>query len=126
MKKLLLIPFLFLLPFGIVFGDSYFSLHYINVLGSFGYSPSNDEVNICVYDNGTTTGHQGTHHITVTDSDTFTFTVSSSRTPTGSFTVGSAAYTTFAPQGVVVEWDATNKILFYIQNSYDNQGTDAT
>ena len=54
MKKLLLIPYLFLLPFGIAFGDSYFSLHYNNVLGSFGYSPSNDEVNICVYDNGTT------------------------------------------------------------------------
>ena len=27
---------------------------------------------------------------------------------------------------VVVEFDATNNILFYIQNSYDNQGTDAT
>ncbi len=64
---------------------------------------------------GATTGHQGTHHITVTDSDTFTFAVSSSRTPTGSFTVGSAAYTTFAPQGIVVEFDATNKILFYVQ-----------
>ena len=25
-----------------------------------------------------------------------------------------------------MEWDATNKILFYVQNSYDNQGTDAT
>ena len=75
---------------------------------------------------GATTGHQGTHHITVTDSDTFTFAVSSSRTPTGSFTVGTAAYTTFIPQGIVVEWDATNKILFYVQNVYDNQGTDAT
>ena len=75
---------------------------------------------------GVTTGHQGTHHITRVDDDTFTFAVSSSRTPTGSFTVGTAAYTTFAPQGVVVEFDATNKILFYVQNSYDNQGTDAT
>ena len=77
---------------------------------------------------GATTGHQGTHHITVTDADTFTITVSTSRTPTGSFTFGSpaCAYTTFAPQGVVVEFDATNKILFYVQNSYDNQGTDAT
>ena len=75
---------------------------------------------------GATTGHQGTHHITVTDSDTFTITVSSSRTPTGAFTVGSAAYTTFVPQGIIVEWDATNKILFYVQNVYDNQGTDAT
>lgn len=77
---------------------------------------------------GATTGHQGTHHITVTDADTFTITVSTSRTPTGSFTLGSpaCAYTTFAPQGIVVEFDATNKILFYVQNSYDNQGTDAT
>ncbi len=75
---------------------------------------------------GATTGHQGTHHITVTDSDTFTFAVSSSRTPTGAFTVGSAAYTTFIPQGIVVEWDVTNKILFYVQNVYDNQGTDET
>ena len=75
---------------------------------------------------GATTGHQGTHHITVTDSDTFTFTVSSSRAPTGSFTVGSAAYTTFAPEGIIVEYDATNNILFYVQNVYDNQGTNAT
>ena len=78
---------------------------------------------------GATTGHQGTHHITVTDADTFTFVVSTSRTPTGAFTVGSspaATYTTFIPQGIVVEWDATNKILFYVQNVYDNQGTDAT
>ena len=77
---------------------------------------------------GATTGHQGTHHITREDADSFSFTVSSSRTPTGSFTVGdpAAAYTTFIPQGIVVEWDATNKILFYVQNVYDNQGTDAT
>ena len=76
----------------------------------------------------TTNGHIGTHHITVTDSDTFTFTVSASRAPASgaSFTVGSAAYTTFTPQAIVVEWDATNKILFYVQNVYDNQGTDAT
>ena len=61
---------------------------------------------------GATTGHQGTHHITVTDADTFTFVVSTSRTPTGNFTIGTspnqAAYTTFIPQGIVVEWDATN------------------
>ena len=25
-----------------------------------------------------------------------------------------------------MEWDATNKILFYVQNVYDNQGTDST
>ena len=78
---------------------------------------------------GATTGHQGTHHITKTDADTFTFTVSTSRTPTGSFTVGSnpaCTYTTFIPQGIVVEYDATNRILFYVQTVYDNQGTDAT
>ena len=75
---------------------------------------------------GATTGHQGTHHITKTDADTFTFTVSSSRTPTGSFTASGSVYTTFIPQGIVVEWDATNKILFYVQNVYDNQGTDPT
>ena len=78
------------------------------------------------------TGHQGTHHITVTDSDTFTITVSSSRTPTiteGSITAPTnteVTYTTFQPQGIVVEFDATNKVLFYVQNAYDNQGTDAT
>jgi len=75
---------------------------------------------------GTTTGHQGTHHITVTDSDTFTITVSSSRAPTGAFTVGTCVYTTFAPEAIVVEYDATNNILFYVQNVYDNQGTNAT
>ena len=64
------------------------------------------------------TGHRGTHHITVTDSDTFTIAVSSSRTPAvtgGSLTVPTASavsYTTFTPQAKVVEWDATNKILF--------------
>jgi len=82
-----------------------------------------------VFAGGATTGHQGTHHITRVDADTFTFVVSSSRTPTGNFTVGSSpacTYTTFVPQGIVVEWDATNKILFYVQNVYDNQGTDAT
>ena len=72
------------------------------------------------------TGHQGTHHITVTSATAFTYAVSSSIAPSGSFTKGTVAYTTFVPQGIVVEWDATNKILFYVQNSYDNQGTDAT
>jgi len=83
-----------------------------------------------VFAGGATTGHQGTHHITVTDADTFTFTVSTSRTPTGSFTKGTGAsacvYTTFVPQGIVVEYDVTNKIIFYVQTVYDNQGTDAT
>ena len=71
------------------------------------------------------TGHTGTHHITVTDADTFTYTVVASRTPTGTVPTG-VSYTTFSPQGVVVEYDVTNNILFYIQNSYDNQGTDST
>ena len=74
---------------------------------------------------GVTTGHIGSHHITRVDADTFTFVVSSSRTPSGSSPTG-VSYTTFVPQGIVVEWDATNKILFYVQNPYDNQGTDAT
>ena len=72
------------------------------------------------------TGHLGTHHITVTAATTFTYNVTASIAPSGAFTVGSCAYTTFSPQGIVVEWDATNKILFYVQNVYDNQGTDAT
>ncbi len=72
------------------------------------------------------TGHQGTHHITVTSATVFTYEVSSSIAPSGAFTKGTVSYTTFTPQGIVVEWDATNKILFYVQNSYDNQGTDAT
>ena len=75
-------------------------------------------------DSANNTGHTGTHHITVTDADTFTYTVVASRTPTGTVPTG-VSYTTFAPQGVVVEYDATNNILFYIQNSYDNQGTDS-
>ena len=73
-----------------------------------------------------TTGHQGTHHITVTDSDTFTIVVSDSRKPEGTLTGTMPTYTAFDPQGVVVEYDTTNNILFYVQNSYDNQGTDAT
>lgn len=77
---------------------------------------------------GVTTGHIGTHHITVATATTFTFTVDSSRAPTGSFTVGSpaAAYTTSVPEGTVVEWDSSNNVLFYVQTSYDNQGTNAT
>ena len=78
------------------------------------------------FSGGATTGHQGTHHITVTDADTFTYAVSTSRTPTGTLTGTMPTYTTFAPQAIVVEWDATNKVLFYVQNVYDNQGTDAT
>lgn len=80
------------------------------------------------FDGGATTGHIGTHHITVATATTFTFTVDSSRAPTGSFTVGSpaAAYTTSVPEGTVVEWDSSNNVLFYVQTSYDNQGTNAT
>ena len=80
------------------------------------------------FEGGATTGHIGTHHITVATATTFTFTVDSSRAPTGSFTVGSpaAAYTTSVPEGTVVEWDSSNNVLFYVQTSYDNQGTNAT
>jgi hypothetical protein len=78
------------------------------------------------FSGGVTTGHQGTHHVTVTDADTFTIVVSDSRKPTGTLTGTMPTYTAFDPQGVVVEYDTTNNILFYVQNSYDNQGTDAT
>ena len=74
---------------------------------------------------GVTTGHIGTHHITSVDADTFRFTVATSRTPSGTSPTG-VTYTTSVPQGIVVEWDATNKILFYVQTSYADQGTDAT
>jgi len=78
------------------------------------------------FSGGITSGHIGTHHITKIDADTFKFTVATSRTPTGTLTGTMPTYTTFVPQAIVVEWDATNKILFYVQNPYDNQGTDAT
>ena len=78
------------------------------------------------FSSGVATGHQGTHHVTVVDSDTFTIVVSDSRKPEGTLTGTMPTYTAFDPQGVVVEYDTTNNILFYVQNSYDNQGTDAT
>ena len=31
-----------------------------------------------------------------------------------------------SPGNHFVEWDATNKILFYVSSVYDNEGTDAT
>jgi len=77
----------------------------------------------------TTNGHQGTHHITVTNTTTFTYSIASTRSVDVSTTCTNSpthTYTTFDPQAVVVEYDATNNILFYVQNSYDNQGTDAT
>lgn len=78
------------------------------------------------FDGSNGTGHEGTHHITaVPSTTTFSYAVTSSRAPTGNHS-GTTAYTTFQPQGTVVEWDSTNKILFYVQTSYDNQGTDAT
>ena len=74
---------------------------------------------------GQTTGHTGTHHITRTGATTFTYVVESSRAPTGSMS-GTATYTTSVPEGTVVEWDSGNKVLFYVQTSYDSQGTNAT
>ncbi len=74
---------------------------------------------------GQTTGHTGTHHITVASATTFTYVVESTRAPTGSMS-GTATYTTSVPEGTVVEYDASNKILFYVQTSYDSQGTNAT
>jgi hypothetical protein len=73
---------------------------------------------------GQTTGHTGTHHITRTGATTFTYVVESSRAPTGSMS-GTATYTTSVPEGTVVEWDSGNKVLFYVQTSYDSQGTNA-
>jgi hypothetical protein len=77
----------------------------------------------------TTNGHQGTHHITVTNTTTFTYNIASTRSVDASTTATNSpthTYTTFAPQAVVVEYDTANNILFYVQNSYDNQGTDST
>lgn len=75
---------------------------------------------------GQTTGHRGTHHIASTPSTTtFTYVVESTRAPTGSMS-GTATYTTSTPEGTVVEWDSSNKVLFYVQTSYDSQGTNAT
>ena len=74
----------------------------------------------------TNTGHRGTHHITVTGATTFTYVVESTRAPTGTSLTGTATYTTSVPEGTVVEWDSGNKVLFYVQTSYDSQGTNAT
>lgn len=74
---------------------------------------------------GQTTGHRGTHHITVTGATTFTYVVESTRAPTGSMS-GTATYTTSVPEGTIVEYDASNNVLFYVQTSYDSQGTNAT
>jgi len=74
---------------------------------------------------GVTAGYKGTHHITVTDSTHFTYLVSDSRKPTGSFT-GAATMTTSTPEAIVVEFDTTNNILFYVKTSYDSQGTNST
>jgi hypothetical protein len=75
-------------------------------------------------------GHQGTHHITVADSDTFTYKLATSRTPSADSGLAAPSsgmsYTTFAPQGTVVEYDSSNNVLFYVQTMFDDQGTDAT
>ena len=77
------------------------------------------------FDGGQTTGHRGTHHITRLTATTFSYVVESTRAPTGSMS-GTATYTTSVPEGTVVEWDSSNKVLFYVQTSYDSQGTNAT
>ena len=74
---------------------------------------------------GATTGHRGTHYITVTSTTQFTYTVGTQRTPTGSMS-GTATCVPKSPQGIVVEYDASNKILFYIQTPYTDQGTNST
>ena len=77
------------------------------------------------FSGGVTNGHEGTHHITVTGATTFTYDVVSSRAPTGTHS-GTTTYTTSSPEGTVVEFDSSNNILFYVQTSYDSQGTNAT
>ena len=77
------------------------------------------------FSGGTTNGHEGTHHITVTGATTFTYDVVASRAPTGTHS-GTTTYTTSSPEGTVVEFDSSNNILFYVQTSYDSQGTNAT
>lgn len=71
-----------------------------------------------------TTGHRGTHHITVASTTSFTYTIGTSSTPSGTFT-GPFTVTAMNPQGIVVEYDAGNQVLFYVQTPYTNQGTDA-
>ena len=75
----------------------------------------------------TSNGHEGTHHITRTGATTFTYTVGTSRKVNGAQSLSSGvAYTTADPQGIVVEWDASNRVLFYVQNAYTDQGMDAS
>ncbi len=78
------------------------------------------------FSGGVTNGHTGTHHITVTSTTAFTYTVVSSRAPTGNLTGTMPTYTTFQPEGTVVEYNEGNKVLFYVKTSYSGQGTDAT
>jgi len=77
------------------------------------------------FSGGVTNGHEGTHHSTVTGATTFTYDVVASRAPTGTHS-GTTTYTTSSPEGTVVEFDSSNNILFYVQTSYDSQGTNAT
>tara|TARA_Y100000310_G_scaffold172690_1_gene172813 strand:+ start:6728 stop:8539 length:1812 start_codon:yes stop_codon:yes gene_type:complete len=75
----------------------------------------------------TTNGHLGTHHITRDSATQFSYTVGTSRKVNGVQTLSSgvASYTTADPQGIVVEWDDSNRVLFYVRNAYTDQGTDA-
>ena len=79
---------------------------------------------------GVTNGHHGTHHITVTSTTAFTFTVGDNRKPTTSASPPNATGTTTCvpkvPQGTVVEFDSGNNVLFYIQTPYLDQGTSST
>jgi len=66
----------------------------------------------------------GTYSIIVTSTTAFTFVIPTSKQPTGTVTGG--AYTVEVAEGIVVEHDTTNNILFYTQNSYGNMGTGNT
>ena len=75
----------------------------------------------------TATGHQGTHHITRLSATQFSYTVGTSRKVNGAQTLNSGVtYTTADPQGLVVEWDAGNRVLFYVRTAYTDQGLDAS
>ena len=83
--------------------------------GSFGGSNNQD-------------AFQGSHFVTRIDANTFSITVSSNRAPdnAATFSGNMPTYTVYKPEGIVVEYDASNLIVFYVQTSFDSQGTNST
>ena len=77
--------------------------------------------------NSVADGHHGTHYIDVTSTTAFTITVGDNRKPIDSnAATGTTTCVPKVPQGTVVEFDASNNILFYIQTPYLDQGTSST